>query len=149
MDLGRGKQATGMEMPNPSIAELETGVRSHSVQLTKLNTELTSAFSQVTREMGELRKSTASTSTTLTSLASQSFNSQRLSPTQPPLLILRLRPLLRSPCGNPWTPGGNRTCNLPSPTPGSSISVGVSWGSASCSSSSSPPSFGLTGPRWP
>ena len=71
MDLGRPKQATGTEMPNPSIPVLETVVRGHSAQLTKLNSELTLAFSQVTGEMGELRKFTASTTTTLTSLASQ------------------------------------------------------------------------------
>ena len=71
MDLGGPKQATGMEMPNPSIPALETVVRSHSAQLTKLNSELTSAFSQVTGEMGELKISSVSTTSTLTSLASQ------------------------------------------------------------------------------
>ena len=71
MDLGGPKQATGTEMPNPSIPPLETVVRSHSAQLTKLNSELTSAFSQVTGEMGELKISSVSTTSTLTSLASQ------------------------------------------------------------------------------
>ena len=71
MDLGRLKQATGTEMPNYSIPALETVVRSHSTQLTKLNTELSSAFSQVTGEMGELKTSSVSTTSTLTSLANQ------------------------------------------------------------------------------
>ena len=71
MDLGRPKQATGTEMPNPSVAVLENVVRSHSTQLTKLNAKLVSAFSQVTGEMGELRTSTAATTTTLSSLAGQ------------------------------------------------------------------------------
>ena len=159
MDLGRPKQATGTEMPNPSIPVLEIMVLSHSAQLTKLNSEQRSAFSQVTGEIGELKKSMASTTTTLTSLASQVaaltemvarlLQSPATEPNPTPLLILQRQPLLRSPRGSPRTPGGNRTCNLPSPTPGSLISVGVSWGSASCSSSFNLPGFGLTRPRWP
>ena len=58
-------------MPNPSTPALEGIVRSHSAQLTKLNTELSSAFSQVTGEMGELKTSAASTSSTLSTLANQ------------------------------------------------------------------------------
>ena len=71
MDLGRPKQATGTEMPNPYIPALETVVRSHSAQLTKLNSELSSAFSQVTGEMGELKTSSVSTASTLSSLTNQ------------------------------------------------------------------------------
>ena len=71
MDLGRPQRATGTEMPNPSIPALETVVRSNSAQLTKLNTELSSRFSQVTGEMGELKTSSVSTTSTLTSLANQ------------------------------------------------------------------------------
>ena len=71
MDLGRLEQAAGTEMPNPSLPVLETVVRSHSTQLRRFNSELTSAFSLVTGEMGELKASTASTSATLTSLATQ------------------------------------------------------------------------------
>ena len=41
------------------------------MQLTKLNSELTTAFSQVTGEMGALRASSASTSTTCPALSSQ------------------------------------------------------------------------------
>ena len=71
MDLGRLKQATGTERPNPSVPMLETVVRSYSAQLTKLDSELTSAIFQVTGEMGELTISSASTTSTLTFLASQ------------------------------------------------------------------------------
>ena len=67
MDLGR----LGTERPNPSVPMLETVVRSYSDQLTKLYFELTSAISQVTEEMGELKISSASTTSTLTFLASQ------------------------------------------------------------------------------
>ena len=48
MDLGRPKQMHSLEMPNPSTPALEGVVRSHSAQLTKLNSEISSAFSQVT-----------------------------------------------------------------------------------------------------
>ena len=58
-------------MPNPSIPPLETVVHSHAAQLTKLNSELSSAFSQVTGEMGELKTSSVSTTSTLTSLGNQ------------------------------------------------------------------------------
>ena len=68
IDQGRPGGQTGTETPNPSIPALETVVRSHSAQL---QPELTAAFSQVTGEIGELRTSTASTTTALTSLASQ------------------------------------------------------------------------------
>ena len=69
MDPGRPKIPISTEMPTPSQSGLV--VRSHSVQLTKLNTELTTAFAQVTGEMGALRASSASTSTTVSSLSSQ------------------------------------------------------------------------------
>ena len=52
MDPGRPKIAITTEMSNPGQPGLETVVRSHAVQLTKLNSELTTAFSQVTGEMG-------------------------------------------------------------------------------------------------
>ena len=71
MDPGRPKQPISMEMPTPGQSGLETVVRSHSVQLTKLNTELMSAFAQVTGEMDAFRASSASTSTALSSLSSQ------------------------------------------------------------------------------
>ena len=71
MDLGRPKHATGTEMPKPDIPALESVVRSHSPQLSKLNTELSSAFSQVTGEMGEIESSSASTACTVASLANQ------------------------------------------------------------------------------
>ena len=73
-------------------------------------------------------------------------NLQRLSPAQPPLLIVRLRRLQLSPRGSPWTPDGNRTYHLPNPTPGSSTSEGASWGSAIFSSASNPPGWGQGGP---
>ena len=71
MDLGRFKQATGSEMPNSDIPALESVVRSHSAQLSKLNTELSSAFSQVSGEMGEIKSSSATTASTVASLANQ------------------------------------------------------------------------------
>ena len=71
MDLGRPKQTHSLEMPNPSIPALENVVRSHSAQLTKLNSELSSAFSQVTGEMGELKTLAASASSTLSALTNQ------------------------------------------------------------------------------
>ena len=71
MDPGRPKQPISTEMPTPGQSGLETVVRSHSAQLTKLNTELTSAFAQVTGEMGAFRAASASTSTALSSLSSQ------------------------------------------------------------------------------
>ena len=55
----------------PGTPALESVVRAHSDQLIKLNTELSSAFTQVTGEMGDLRTSATSTSTTLASLSSQ------------------------------------------------------------------------------
>ena len=71
MDLGRPKQTHTVEMPNPSIPVLEGVVCSHSAQLTKLNSELSSAFSQVTGEMGELKTSAAAASSTLSALINQ------------------------------------------------------------------------------
>ena len=71
MDPGRPKPPSSTEMPTPGQPGLETVVRSHSAQLTKLNTELTSAFAQVTGEMGAFRAASASTSTALSSLSSQ------------------------------------------------------------------------------
>ena len=71
MDLSRPKQTHSLEMPNPSTPALEGVVRSHSAQLTKLNTELSSAFSQVTGEMGELKTSAAAASSTLSALTNQ------------------------------------------------------------------------------
>ena len=71
MDLGRPKQTHTLEMPNPSLPALENVVRSHSAQLTKLNSELSSAFSQVTGEMGELKTSAASASSSLSALTNQ------------------------------------------------------------------------------
>ena len=65
------KQMHSLEMPNPSIPALENVVRSHSAQLTKLNSELSSAFSQVTGEMGELRTSAGSASSSLSALTTQ------------------------------------------------------------------------------
>ena len=50
---------------------LESVVQAHSDQLIKLNTELSSAFTQVTGEKGALRTSATSTSTALASLSSQ------------------------------------------------------------------------------
>ena len=46
MDPGWPKQPISTEMPTPGQSILETMVRNHSVQLTKLNTELTSAFAK-------------------------------------------------------------------------------------------------------
>ena len=63
MDPGRPKQPTGAG-GSPGQPALETVVRAHSDQLGKLNTELSSAFGQVTGEMGTLR-------TSVTSLSSQ------------------------------------------------------------------------------
>ena len=70
MDPGRPKQPTGVGVL-PGIPALESVVRAHSDQLIKLNTELSSAFAQVTREMGDLRSSATSTSTALASLSNQ------------------------------------------------------------------------------
>ena len=64
MDPGRPKQPTGVGVL-PGISALESVVRAHSDQLIKLNTELSSAFAQVTGEMGDLQNSAASTSTVL------------------------------------------------------------------------------------
>ena len=55
----------------PGIPALEAVVRAHSEQLIKLNTELSSAFAQVTAELREIRDSATSTSSSLTSLANQ------------------------------------------------------------------------------
>ena len=55
----------------PGRPALESVVQAHSDQLIKLNTELSSAFAQVTGEMGDLRTSATSTSTALASLSSQ------------------------------------------------------------------------------
>ena len=71
MDLGRPKQTHTVEMPNPSIPVLEGVVRSHTAQLTKLNSELSSAFSQVTGEMGDLKTSAAAAASTLSALTNQ------------------------------------------------------------------------------
>ena len=71
MDLGRPKRTHPTEMPNPSTPALEGVVRSHSAQLTKLNSELSSAFSQVTGEMGEIKSSSATAASTIASLANQ------------------------------------------------------------------------------
>ena len=70
MEPGRPKQPTGVGVL-PGIPALEAVVRSHSEHLIKLNTELSSAFAQVTGEMGEIRNSATSTSTVLTSLSNQ------------------------------------------------------------------------------
>ena len=111
------KQATGTEMPNPSIPALETVVRSHVAQLTKLNFEHSSAFSQVTGEMGELKNSVSTTST-LTSLANQvaaltdmvawllQAPATEPSPTPPPVRPAASSPVV--PLGEP---------NLPPPKP--------------------------------
>ena len=71
MDLGRPNQATKSEMPTADIPALESGVRNHSVQLSKLNTELSTAFSQVTGEMGEIKSSSAASTSPVASLANQ------------------------------------------------------------------------------
>ena len=70
MDPGRPKQPTGAGVL-PGTPALESVVHAYSDQLIKLNTELSSAFAQVTGEMGDLRSSATSTSTTLASLSSQ------------------------------------------------------------------------------
>ena len=70
MNPGRPKQLTGAGVPLGQPA-MEAVVRAHSDQLVKLNTELSSAFAQVTGEMGDLRTSATSTSTVLAALSSQ------------------------------------------------------------------------------
>ena len=55
----------------PGTPALESVVQAHSDQLIKLNTELSSAFAQVTGEMGDLRTSATSTSMALASLSNQ------------------------------------------------------------------------------
>ena len=70
MDPGRPKQLTGAG-GSPGQPALETVVRAHSDQLGKQNMELSSAFAQVTGEMGDLRTLVTATSTALTSLSSQ------------------------------------------------------------------------------
>ena len=70
MDPGRPKQSTGVGVL-PGIPVLESVVCAHSDQLIKLNSELSSAFAQVTGEMGDLRSSATTTSTTLSSLSNQ------------------------------------------------------------------------------
>ena len=71
-------------------------VRTHSDQLIKLNTELSSAFAQVTGEMGDLRTSATSTSTTLASLSSQVSTLTGL--------VTRLLPVQMEGAANPVTP---------------------------------------------
>ena len=70
MDPRRPKQPTGAGVP-PGQPALESVVRAHSDQLVKLNTELSSAFAQVTGEMGDLRISATSMSMALAALSSQ------------------------------------------------------------------------------
>ena len=72
MDPGRPKQLTGA-----GVVALEFVVRAHSNQLIKLNTELSSAFAQVTGEMGDLR-----TSGTSTSYGSRPHSPIKLTPSQ-------------------------------------------------------------------
>ena len=71
MDSGRPKQPTGMGVPSWGHPALESMVRTHSEQVIKLSTELSSAFTQVTGEMGDLWTSTMSTSAALTTLSGQ------------------------------------------------------------------------------
>ena len=111
-------------MPNPSIPALETVVRRHAAQLAKLNSELSSAFSQVTGEMGEL-KTSVSTTTTLTSLANQvaAFTDMvawllqapatEPGPTPPPVRPAASSPVV--PQGEPLDPRWEP--NLPPPKP--------------------------------
>ena len=153
MDLGRPKQATGTEMPNPSIPVLETVVHSHAAQLTKLNSELSSAFSQVTGEMGELKTSSVSTTSTLTSLANLVATLTDMvawllqapatepSPTPPSCSPGCIIPVV--PQGEPLDPQWEP--NLPPPKPYSGEFH--SWGSASSFSSTNPPGSSRKGPR--
>ena len=80
----------------PGTPALESVVRAHSDQLIKLNTELLSAFAQVTGEMGDLRTSATSTSATLTSLSNQVSTLTGL--------VTRLLPVQREGASNPAIP---------------------------------------------
>lgn len=72
MDPGKTPGQTGLPRPStPTVPSLETVVRSHSTQLTKLNADLTTAFSQMTTEVGQLRASSSSTADTLAALTAQ------------------------------------------------------------------------------
>ena len=84
MDPGQPKITSNAEMPSPEQSGLETVVRSHSVQLTKLNTKLANAFAQVTNEMGTFRTSSVSTTTTLASLSNQGSGASPPPPAIPP-----------------------------------------------------------------
>ena len=140
MDPGRPKQPTA----------LESVVQAHSDQLIKLNTELSSAFAQVTGEMGDLRTSATSTSMALASLSNQVTSLTdlvtRLHPVQTGGAANPAPPVARQPPAPVVGPGGNPPCHLPTPTPESSTYAGVSWGSASCISATNPPAIARTVP---
>ena len=96
MDPGRPKIAITTEMTNPGQPGLEAVVRSHAVQLTKLNSELTTAFSQVIGEMGALRASSASALsnqlTTLTDLVTSLLPARVPEPSPSPPAVLPTAP---------------------------------------------------------
>ena len=149
MDSGRPKQPTGTGVSSPGHPALESVVRTHSEQLIKLNTELSSAFAQVTGEMGDLRTSTTSTSA---ALATQVMVLTDLvtcllpaaPPVAPPPRLPLPPPLLLQP--NRWTLDGSRLCLRPTPMLGSLTDAAGSWDSASYSSSTKLPVSGLMEP---
>ena len=136
MDPGWPKQPTRAGVL-PGTPALESVVRAHSDQLIKLS----SAFAQVTGEMGDLRTSATSTSTALASLSNQvsaltDLVTQLLpvrtggaaSPAppvvhQPPTSVPVT--LLDQPFDARWEP----SLSPPMPTPVGLICAGVSWGS--------------------
>ena len=154
MDLGRPKQATKSEMPTADIPALESVVRSHSAQLSKLNTGLSTAFSQVTGEMGEIKSSSAATASTVASLANQVVTLTSMlakllpAPSAETSPTFRLHQLPLPSRWSPWIRGGNPTLRIPRTTLESSTNAEVSLGSASSSSPTNPHGSGRTGPRW-
>ena len=74
-------------------------MRSLSAQLTKLNSELLSAFSQVTGEMGELKASEAAASSTLSALTNQDMVARLRHPpaAEAPLILPPARPAAPAP----------------------------------------------------
>ena len=118
MDPGRPKQLTGAGVL-PGTPALESVVHAHSDQLIKLNTELSSAFAQVTGEMGDLRTAATSTSTTITALANQVSTLTGL--------VTRLLPAQGEGATNPGIPTAPLQHSIPVPVPSTDPPTGARW----------------------
>ena len=155
MEPGRPKQPTGVGVL-PGIPALETVVRAHSEQLIKLNTELSSAFAQVTAELREIRDSATSTSSSLTSLANQvtaltnlATQNQTGGETEPALQDVF--PPAATPPAPPdlgLDPGGSLPSRAPAPTRGFLTCVGGIWDNASYCSTTNPLASARRVPVW-